>query len=100
MLWKSFGPLWCRGYFKKYTDDKDELDRKYGERPSVNQIDGILKRQGAKSIVIGHSKVKDFTSLFGGRRVLAIDIPWTDSENVRGLWIEKDKFGQADANGI
>ena len=92
MGWGRQGVLWYRGYFPRYAAD-------FGPRPESAQIDAILKMFGAKTMVIGHTKVTYPTFIYDRRRVLAIDTPWTDLPNVRGLLVEGDKAFFVDVNG-
>ena len=96
LAWHPHGPLWYRGYFQKYTDLSSAY---FGPRPTTEQIDQILERLGAATIVVGHTKVERVTSVFGGRRVLAIDIPWTDLDKVRGILVEGERMHVVDARG-
>ncbi|MCH6573088.1 MAG: TonB-dependent receptor plug domain-containing protein, partial [Proteobacteria bacterium] len=66
--------------------------RGFGPRPSVSTLDEILANLGAKTIVIGHTKVKKVAPMFGKRRVLPIDIPWTDVDAVRGILVRGDRI--------
>lgn len=92
VAWGRLGPLWYRGYFK-------EFEASFGTQPTTAEMDTILKDFGAKSIVIGHTKVSKVGSMFGQRRVLAIDIPWTDVKEVRGIFVEGDKLDVVDVTG-
>ena len=92
MGWGRQGILWYRGYFPKYAAD-------FGPRPQSAQIDAILETFGAKTMVIGHTKVAHPTFIYDKRRVLAIDTPWTDLPNVRGFLVETDKTFFVDVNG-
>ncbi len=92
VAWGPLGPLWYRGYFKEY-------EASFGPQPSVEEMDKILSAFDAKTIVIGHTKVTQVGTLFGNRRVLAIDIPWTDANNIRGIFVEGDKLDIVDING-
>ena len=91
LIWGRPGPLWYRGYFEKYTED-------YGPVPSLAELDLILENTGARTIVVGHTKVKKVTSMFEGR-VLAIDIPWTKPGKVRGLRFEGPSLHTVDIQG-
>lgn len=91
LLWGRPGPLWYRGYFEAFTDD-------YGPVPSVEELDLILANTGARTIVVGHTKVSRVTSMFEGR-VLAIDIPWTKPKKVRGLRFEGSALSTVDIEG-
>ena len=71
----------------------------FGPPPSVQALDGILKNLGARSIVIGHTQVARVTEMFGRRRVLAIDTPWTNVENVQGILVTGDKIQVVDVQG-
>ncbi len=92
VAWGRLGPLWYRGYFK-------EFEASFGTQPTAAEMDTILKDFGAKSIVIGHTKVSKVGSMFGQRRVLAIDIPWTDVKEVRGIYVEGGKLDVVDVTG-
>ena len=96
VLWSSRGPFWYRGYFEEYAKKYPDS---HGPRPTVEKIDKILANVGAKSIVVGHSKVTKITALFGKRRVLAIDIPWRKAKDVRGLLIKGKRVEVVDIQG-
>ena len=91
LVWGRQGPLWYRGYFEKYADD-------YGPVPELAVLDKILEHAGGSTIVVGHTKVERVTSMFEGR-VLAIDIPWTKPEEVRGLWRDEQGLATVDIHG-
>lgn len=91
LIWGRRGPLWYRGYFEQHAE-------KYGPVPTIEDLDKILAHAGARTIVIGHTKVPQVTSMFGGR-ILAIDIPWTQPTKVRGLRIESDKVELVNIKG-
>jgi len=90
--WGMLGPLWYRGYFKDYAAT-------FGPQPSPEEMDKILTAFGAKTIVVGHTKVTQVGSMYDKRRVLAIDIPWTDVNEVRGIIVEGTKLDVVDVNG-
>lgn len=92
ITWGRPGPLWYRGYFEFYALD-------FGPVPSVAQLDTILKNLGAKTIIVGHTKVKKIAPMFGKRRVLPIDIPWTDPKKARGIVIEGKDIHVVDIKG-
>ena len=92
LTWSRLGPFWYRGYFEEYA-------LSFGPVPSVESIDSILSNLGAESIVVGHTMVEKVKVLFGKRRVIAIDVPWTNLENVRGLRIEGTKVDVVDHLG-
>ena len=91
LAWGRQGPLWYRGYFDAHAEQ-------YGPVPDSAALDAILTNAGGVSIVIGHTKVQEVTPMFGGR-VIAIDIPWTKPENVRGLVFDADGLGTVDIEG-
>lgn len=72
------GPLWYRGYFSRFRAS-------FGPRPDDLALNGILRRLKAKSIVIGHTKVRELSEVYSDRRVIDIDTTWTSDEKVRGL---------------
>ena len=90
--WGRPGPLWYRGYFEEYAAS-------FGPKPTPDEMDKILTAFGAKTIVIGHTKVTRVGSMYEKRRVLAIDIPWTDVNEVRGIIVEGGKLDVVDALG-
>jgi len=92
IAWGTQGPLWYRGYFKEWS-------LSFGPTPTSDQMDAILKNLGAKTIVIGHTKVAQVTAIYDKRRVLAIDVPWTDAKKVRGLLVQGDRIDVVDVNG-
>jgi len=90
-VWGRESVLWYRGYFPQHARD-------FGPTPTRLGIERILENVGGKTIVVGHTKVRAVTPLFGGR-VLAIDVPWTRPQNVRGLLIGKDRVDVVDIAG-
>ena len=42
---------------------------------------------------------KQLTAIYDKRRVLAIDVPWTDATRVRGLLVQGDRIDVVDVNG-
>ncbi|MFN8207378.1 MAG: metallophosphoesterase [Bacteroidales bacterium] len=60
------GPLWYRGYFNKFLAENALEEEK---------VVSILKHFDVQKMVIGHTNVKDITSLYHGK-VIAIDIPY------------------------
>lgn len=92
LVWGRAGPFWYRGYFREFTLD-------FGPPPSVSTLDEILANLGAKTIVIGHTKVKKVTPMFGKRRVLPIDIPWTNVDKVRGILVRGERIDVVDVRG-
>lgn len=92
VAWGTLGPLWYRGYFK-------EFEASFGPQPLPEAMDKILAAFGAKTIVIGHTQVGSVSSMFGKRRVIAIDIPWTDVNQVRGILVQGEKLEVVDVNG-
>ena len=90
--WGRLGPLWYRGYFEEYAAS-------FGPKPTPEEMDKILTAFGAKTIVIGHTKVTRVGSMYEKRRVLAIDIPWTKVDDVRGIIVEGGKLDVVDVHG-
>ena len=92
LAWGAAGPLWYRGYFKEHA-------LLFGPPPTVQALDAVLRNLGARSIVIGHTQVARVTAMFGKRRVLAIDTPWTHVETVQGILVTGDKIQVVDVRG-
>lgn len=92
LTWGRPGPLWYRGYFEAYSYD-------FGPRPSDEAMDTILENLGARSMVIGHTKVPEVTEVYPNRRVLAIDVPWATSKLAGGILIEGEKIHILDLQG-
>ncbi len=92
LAWGRYGPLWYRGYFKEFALD-------FGPTPTASDLDDVLKNLGAKTIVIGHTKIKKIAPMFGARRVLPIDIPWTDASKVRGILVTGERVDVIDIRG-
>ena len=92
LAWGRQGPFWYRGYFAAHA-------RHFGPAPTVDEMDTILRNLGAKTIVVGHTKVERIAPLFGERRVLPIDIPWTHPARVRGIVIRGKRIDVIDAQG-
>lgn len=96
IAWGPRGPLWYRGYFPEYAAAYPE---NFGPRTTEKEIDTILERLKAKTIVIGHTKVPKPMYLYGGHQVFALDVPWTNVVGVRGLRIEDGKAELVDRHG-
>lgn len=92
LTWGHLGPLWYRGYFKEFAVS-------FGPTPTPAALDRILENLGARTIVVGHTQVERVTTMFGRRRVLAIDIPWTNVDNVRGILVTGDQIVAIDVRG-
>ncbi len=90
-VWGRSSPLWYRGYFPQFARD-------FGRTPTTDEFDRMLENLGAKTIVVGHTKVRAVTPMFGGR-VIAIDIPWTAPDDVRALLVRKNSVQVADIRG-
>ena len=90
------GPHWYRGFFPR--EEPDTLE-KYGPRPTEAELDTILAKLGARTIVVGHTKVRVPHYLYEGKQVLALDVPWTRPAEVFGLRIEGEKFELVDIDG-
>lgn len=90
--WGRPGPLWYRGYFA-------DLYPEFGPTPTPEQLDTILQNVGARTILVGHTKVNKIAFKFGNRRVLPIDIPWTNPKKVRGVSIQGDHVEVLDIDG-
>lgn len=65
LLFKTFGPVWYRGFFLK--------DKKYGGKMDSSTLDGILERYQADRVFVGHTIFKKVKKFFGGR-VIAVDV--------------------------
>lgn len=72
------GPLWYRGYF---------LDRELEEK----DIDRILKRVGARKMIVGHTSFQAIRTFFDGK-VLAVDSSMKFGSMGEVLLIEGGKF--------
>lgn len=83
LAWHPQGPLWYRGYF-------DEPGGRYGGPPSDDQIKSILERHDASHIVVGHTVVGDIGWLDENKRLLGIDVDWSDDEEGEGLLVNPD----------
>lgn len=90
LLWGRHGPLWYRGYFA-YDG--------FGPRPLGSEIAALLQGLDATMIVVGHTKVSEPCFLYEPMRVLALDVPWTRPQDVRGLWIEGETRKFVDIEG-
>lgn len=85
-------PYWYRGYFK--------------ENPTIESIDSVLNRFGAKRIIVGHTVQGSVRSLFEGR-VIAIDVQHPQEEwgsyfpapTSEGLLIEEDRLYKVNDKG-
>lgn len=64
-LYRSFGPVWYRGFFQK--------SKKTGARMDQNTLDGILARYDADRIFVGHTIFRNVRKFFHGR-VVAVDV--------------------------
>jgi predicted RecA/RadA family phage recombinase len=84
LAWHSKGPLWYRGYFDKHG-------KKYGPRPTSEEIDAILSRHHARAIVVGHTVTGTVGWLDGDKRLIGIDVHWDTDGEGQGLLISDGK---------
>ena len=92
LAWHSHGPLWYRGYFRKYAESWDGF-------PTDTQIDAILTRNGVAHIAVGHTVVPDIGWLDTGRRLLGIDVKWSEPGEAEGLLVIDGAFFRVDTAG-
>lgn len=93
LAWSRQGPLWYRGYFRRYGDD-------YGPPPSDEAIDAILRRHQVDHIVVGHSVVDDVGWLDPKRRLIAIDVKWAEPGEAEGLLLEGGRLYRLGPDGV
>lgn len=86
------GPLWYRGYFKRYGE-------KWGGLPSDEEIESILNRHGVKHIVVGHTVVDEVGQLNESGTIIAIDVKWKDSSKCQGLLQENGRLFRLNMTG-
>jgi len=91
LVWGRLGPLWYRGFFAKYAAT-------FGPPPTAEQFQQLLVAAEVKHIVVGHTKVEQVARRFGGG-LIPIDIPWTEPENVRGLFLRGGDVEVVDIDG-
>ena len=84
LVWHSKGPLWYRGYFDKHS-------KKYGPKPTNEEIDSILLRHHANTIVVGHTVTGTIGWLDGDKRLIGIDVHWDTDGEGQGLLISDGK---------
>ena len=84
LVWHSKGPLWYRGYFDKHG-------KKYGPKPTSEEIDEILFRHHANTIVVGHTVTGTIGWLDGDKRLIGIDVHWDTDGEGQGLLISDGK---------
>jgi hypothetical protein len=84
LVWHSKGPLWYRGYFDKHS-------KKYGPKPTSEEIDSILLRHHANTIVVGHTVTGTIGWLDGDKRLIGIDVHWDTDGEGQGLLISDGK---------
>lgn len=87
LAWHSKGPLWYRGYFTKHRN-------KYGPKPTDVELDAILKRHQAKTIVVGHTITGNVGWLDGDKRLIGIDVHWSTMGEGQGLLICSDAINR------
>jgi hypothetical protein len=92
LIWHQQGPMWYRGHFDAYA-------AQWGGKPTDEQLDAILERNGAKHIVIGHTVVEDIGWLDAKKRVLGIDVKWSKPGEGEGLLVENGVIHAVDMTG-
>ena len=85
LAWHRQGPLWFRGYFTKHLDT-------YGPKPTTEEIDAILSAHEASSIIVGHTVVNHIGYLDGDKRLICIDVKWSESGKGEGLLIQGNQL--------
>jgi hypothetical protein len=91
------GPLWYRGYF-------EQIAREAGFKPAQPaDIALIRERFGVEAILVGHTRVPEVTSLYGGR-VIAVQVyPHRDAQTnapvMEALSIKKGQMFRVRADG-
>ena len=80
LVWHSKGPLWYRGYFVKHGES-------YGPKPTSKEIEAILTRNHASTIVVGHTVTGTIGWLDGDKRLIGIDVHWDTIGEGQGLLI-------------
>lgn len=63
------------------------------------QLDAILERKGAESILIGHNVFDDIGWLDAKKRVLGIDVKWSKPGEGEGLLVENGVIHAVDMTG-
>jgi hypothetical protein len=77
------GPFWYRGYM--------EENHEYDHLPE-SEFEKILEYFNAKYIFVGHTNVKEITSLYNNR-VFAVDVPfYSNLSRIQGLLLQGDKI--------
>jgi hypothetical protein len=84
LVWHSKGPLWYRGYFDKHG-------KKYGPKPTSEELDAILLRHNATAIVVGHTVTGTIGWLDGDKRLIGIDVHWDTDGEGQGLLVSDGK---------
>jgi hypothetical protein len=84
--------MWYRGHFDAYAAG-------WGGKPTDEQLDAILERNGVKHIVIGHTVVEDIGWLDAKKRVLGIDVKWSKPGEGEGLLVEDGVIHAVDMTG-
>ncbi|MCH2161088.1 MAG: metallophosphoesterase [Phycisphaerales bacterium] len=92
LAWHQQGPLWYRGYHPRYAAE-------WGGLPSVAELDSILTRHGAEHIVVGHTVVEDICWLDADRKLIGIDVDWSDPTEGEGLLLEKGELFRVNMAG-
>ena len=84
LVWDMQGPLWYRGYF-------DEHSIQFG-RATDADVQAVLHLYDVDHIVIGHTLVDDVGWLDADKKIIAIDIHWTEREEAEGLLVENGEL--------
>lgn len=92
LIWHQQGPMWYRGHFDAYAAG-------WGGKPTDEQLNAILERNGVKHIVIGHTVVEDIGWLDAKKRVLGIDVKWSKPGEGEGLLVEDGVIHAVDMTG-
>ena len=93
LAWHSKGPLWYRGYFEKHA-------KKYGPKPTDEELQSILTRHNAIAIIVGHTVTGEVCYLDGNKHLIGIDVHWDTPGQGQGLLIEDEKLIRLSMDGV
>ena len=85
LAWHRKGPFWYRGYFEKPA-------KKYGPKPTSEELDAILDRHQATAIVVGHTVTGTIGWLDGDKRLIGTDVHWDTEGEGQGLLLSNGKL--------
>ncbi len=92
--------LLFEGRYVKYLDVPQNFVFDLGGRFFLSELKELAEGlEGLGGEPITDDRLRASLAIYDKRRVLAIDVPWTDAKKVRGLLVQGDRIDVVDVNG-